>query len=227
MPLMEHPSRLAGGRVEFAKWSNLDALRAGGWTLDMLRDLGVKVGSENRLRRAVDLVRQCTGLSVRLGGPTSDTTVALSEALRTVFEQYMIVKYLNSVDDQARKKLGLMLKGPEVPVETGDDPGRDVQAELFSGVLLRGAEYRVDLGEPDLVISRGAKRLGVAVRRVKSDRGFRRRVVEAQRQLERQGLYGFIVVNPELLLYRLLRRGLMLRGISSELFELRGPNLVG
>jgi hypothetical protein len=112
-----------------------------------------------------------------------------------------------------------MLRGPDLPATTGDDQGRDAQAELFTGIIFKAAGYRVDLGEPDLLISSRARKWGVAVKRVKKDRRFPERIRKAQRQLENQRLFGFVVVNPEMLLARWLSSGDSHEVVSKRLFE--------
>lgn len=219
---MSHPESLGGGRFDFARWTAETSFQAAERTLDRLRELQVLRDTPGRLANARDLIRRSITFPIQYDHPSSATGAAVGEALKTIFEQYLIVKHLHTVDRDVIKKLKLMQKGGPLPAEQGDDPGRDAQAELFAGVVLRGAGYFIDLGEPDLRISKDRKIWGVAVKRVKSDKRFRQRVRHAQRQLVRQDLYGFIVVNPELMLYRLHAEGLDQDSISQFLYDKTG-----
>lgn len=196
----------AGGfRYTLGGWSPKDAITAAEATLEQLRNFGVKVPAENRLAKARALVEQAETLNVQLGPSDWSMELALAEANRTIFEHYVIVRGLSHVDETARKKLGRMLRGSATPEESRDDHARDEQAEFFTAALLCGAGFRVDLGGPDLLLTRHKTRIGVAVKRVKSDKQFAKRVMAAERQLEKDGLYGFIVVNAALFLMRLYR----------------------
>jgi hypothetical protein len=207
IPSAPETLHLGGGRHYFARWSSSDAQRASEWTIAQLARLGIPTGGQNRLNEAATIIRQTNLVQVQYDY-NSDTARAVAEALKTTFEQYLIVKDLNEVDAPARKKLRLMLRGTLTP-STRDDQGRDVQAELFAGVVFRAAGYRVDLAEPDLVISRAGGKWGVAVKRVKNERQFTTRLRGAQEQLQRHRLYGFVVVNPELLLDAMLAGSLL------------------
>jgi hypothetical protein len=194
---------LGGGRHALSRWGSSDALRAAEWTLARLADLGIDTAAPNRLADAVDLIRRTNAIEVQYD-VRSSTALAVSEAIKVAFEQYLIVSKLHHIDGVAQKKLRLMLRGDLTPAQQ-DDPGRDTQTELFAGVVFRAAGYRVDIAEPDLVISKGTGKWGVAVKRVKSERQLTARIRSAQGQLQRHRLDGFIVVNPELLMDQMLR----------------------
>jgi hypothetical protein len=193
---------MGGVRGVFLRWSPADCIKAADYTLERFRSLGAKVETPNRIERARDLVRQANLFNVQYDRRDRTTEFGVAEAQRTIFETFLIVKDLQPPSAETRKKLRSILRAPEVPVLDGDDPGRDAQAELFTGAIFRAAGFHVDVGEPDLRIRSGIRVWGVAVKRVKSDRQFSKRVRKAQQQLAGQGLYGFIVVNPEIFLAR-------------------------
>lgn len=73
---------------------------------------------------------------------------------------------------------------------------RDVQFELFvAAALIHGGIRAIRLAEPDLRIQAGDQQLGIAVKRVASERQAMRRLGEATQQLRRAGFSGFIVIN--------------------------------
>lgn len=124
----------------------------------------------------------------------------LVEANRTIFEQHFIVrhivKYPQACTPTTQGKLQSMLGGQVVPVLGKYDLARDIQAELFSAAVFWAAGYQVEFTVPDLIIQKAnSTQLGVAVKRVTSDRQFRKRVCEARDQLTANSLSGFIVVN--------------------------------
>jgi hypothetical protein len=209
---------VGGLRGEFARWEPDDAITAANRALERLRALGVKVTPGNRLERARDQIAQAERLHVQLGPGDWDMEFVLAEANKTIFEQHLIVSGLRDVDKLARKKLGIMLKGEPTPTDSSDDPPRDEQAEFFTAALLWAAGYRVDLGEPDLIITRGNSRLGVAVKRVKSDKQFYARVTSGEKQLKRQSMFGFIVVNADRHLNRIYQENRS-ADLSRTLFE--------
>jgi hypothetical protein len=194
---------VGGLRGQFGGWDPTDAVKAADRALARLRELGVHVPRENRLAAARDLVKRAESLNVQLGPSDWEMEFALAEANKTIFEQHVIVSALHDVDKPAKKKLKIMLRGDATPKLTGDDHPRDEQAELYTGALLGAAGYGVKIGEPDLLLTRGAARFGVAVKRVKSESQYQSRILEAERQIEKQDLDGIIVINAEVHLMRL------------------------
>lgn len=204
MTLEAPPDARGGLRTQLVAWSNADAIAAADATVTRLRELGVSVKPGNRLVAARDLISQADRFAVQYGHGSMETELAVAEANRTVFEQSLIVKRVQVHDEATRKRLEEMIAGPLVPTGRWDRP-RDTQLELFAAVIFWGAGFRVDWGEPDLIASRPGFAYGIAVKRVSSDRQFRKRVREAQKQLIQHGRSGFIVVGAEPYLTRLYR----------------------
>jgi hypothetical protein len=191
---------MGGARGLFLAWSPEETLRAADLTIARLIQFGVTLRPSNRIARARDLVRRSDQFDVQFDPSNRATELAVAEAKKTIFETYFLVKDLQPPTAQTIKMLRKIAHASDLPRLTGDDHGRDFQAELFTGAVFRAAGFHVDHGEPDLRVSPNGRVWGVAVKRVKSDRQFEARVRKAQKQLANQELYGFIVVNPEILL---------------------------
>jgi len=191
---------MGGVRGAFLRWDPADSIRAADYTLQRLRSFGVRLPAPNRVEWARDLIRRASLFNVQYDR-RDQTAVEVVEAQRTIFETFLIVRDLQPPSADTIKKLESIVRAPNLAA-LPDDPGRDAQAELFTGAVYRAAGFYVDSGEPDLRISIGSRVWGVAVKRVKSDRHYARRVKKAQKQLANQSLYGFIVVNPEIFLAR-------------------------
>ena len=193
---------LGGSTQPFAAWSAEQMIGAADGGLTRLADLGVEVQSDNRLLRARDTIERCERLNVQLGPGDPRMERTLAEANKTVFEIQLALRGLANPTKAVRKKLRIMLRGLDVPMDMQNDHARDEQAEFVTAALFCAAGYTVDVAEPDLIIRKGARQLGVAVKRVKSDRQFQARVRKANDQLRDSKLQGLIVVNPELMLAR-------------------------
>jgi hypothetical protein len=126
----------------------------------------------------------------------TESTPGYLEAQRTLIEQYFITTALRRAGPKLVERLAWLLSGSDTPDEDRHTTPRDVQFELFvAGVLVHGGVLDVSLGEPDLRIRAGNQFLGVAVKRLSSNRQMTRRLSEAVQQLRRAGLQGFIVMN--------------------------------
>jgi hypothetical protein len=212
---------MGGVRGVFLRWSPADAVRAADITITRLKDFGVTLRPSNRIERARDLVHRSNLFDVQFDPSNRSTEIGVAEAQKTIFETYLLVKDLQPPVPKTIRILGTIAHAPDLPALTGDDHGRDSQAELFTGAMFRAAGFRVDPGEPDLRVSPNGKVWGVAVKRVKSDRQFQARVRKAQEQLAGQKLYGFIVVNPDILLGKLYAANPE-ADLSTMLFERTG-----
>lgn len=209
---------MGGVRGVFLQWSPADAVRAADLTIARLLRFGVTLQPSNRIAHARDLIRQSSQFDVQFDPSDRSTEVAVAEAHKTTFETYLLVRDLQPPELKTIKMLRKIAHAPDLPLLTGDDPGRDLQAELFTGAMFRATGFRVDPGEPDLRVSPNGKVWGVAVKRVKSDRQFEARVRKAQGQLAGQGLYGFIVVNPDVVLGK-IRAANPAADLSALLFD--------
>ena len=202
LSIMRHDPPMGGARGLFVAWSPDETVRAGDLTIARLKQLGVALRPSNRIARARDLVRRTNQFDVQFDPSDRTTEFAVSEAKKTIFETFFLLRDLQPPTPKTIGVLRKIAHAPDLPRLTGDDHGRDFQAELFTGAVFRAAGFHVDAGEPDLRVSPNGRVWGVAVKRVKSDRQFEARVRKAQKQLANQKLYGFVVVNPEILLAR-------------------------
>jgi hypothetical protein len=202
---MRHDPPIGGARGLFVAWSPNETVRAADLTIARLLQFGVALRPSNRIARARDLVRRTNQFDVQFDPSDRSTEFAVAEAKRAIFETFFLVRDLQPPTPTTISVLRKIAHAPDLPRLSGDDHGRDLQAELFTGAVFRAAGFHVDTGEPDLRVSPNGKVWGVAVKRVKSDRQFEARVRKAQKQLANQKLYGFIVVNPEILLAKTYR----------------------
>lgn len=192
------------GRLQgsLGEWSHEKAIEAADLTFAQLEDWGIPTKPGNRLERSKEALNRIERFNVQFGHGDRNTERLWAEASRTIFELHFIVQTLRVDGVKIRRRLEEVLSGPLEP--SHDDPPRDIQAEFFTAALFQLAGYRIEWGEPDLIISDHRGRLGVAVKRVTStnDQQYHKRVRKAHRQLKRAGLEGFVVVYADQLLAR-------------------------
>lgn len=191
-----------GLRTEIAQWAQSHAIATADEVLSRLRELGVRVPPSCRILRARDQIARADRFNVQFGPGDPDTERLVTEAQRCVFQAIIIARSFVDPSPEEIELLGTMLGGPDVPRPGRADPARAAQAELLTSALFRAAGYTTTTAEPDLVIDGRGEKLGVPVKRVTSDRQFRKRVVEAREQLMRSNLKGFIVVHADSYLTR-------------------------
>jgi len=90
-----------------------------------------------------------------------------------------------------------MLSGSTLPKDDSQTMSRDLQFQLFVASNLSLMGIPVTLEEPDVRIHYGGMTLGVAVKRVQSVARLKERLVEANKQIERQKLIGFVALGLE------------------------------
>lgn len=89
-----------------------------------------------------------------------------------------------------------MLSGPvRRGLEKKHSRARDVQFELVIASLLKRVGYSIELAEPDIVITSGRTRFGVAAKRPRSNKKVESIVRDADRQIARSGLQGVIALD--------------------------------
>jgi hypothetical protein len=169
----------------------LTAARFVDWSL---RDFGVRVPAENRLQRAAHIVE--------VGGQTPWEELSLeyrqqlSEAARTLMEQYLIVRAITEPHHAVKERLRWLLKGELRAGRKSSTQPYDVQFELFAGAMLVHAGIQgVRLDEPDWRIRAGSRDIGLAVKRVSSRKNYTKLLRYAIRQIRRQNCPGVIVLN--------------------------------
>ncbi len=177
-----------------ASWGFSQALVTARFVEWCLRDFGLRVPVENRTRRAADVVERASQT------PWDELAVEfrrdLSEAARTVMEQYLIVRAIAEPNDALKERLWWLLKGPLRPGRKDASQPYDVQFELFAGAALMHAGIQgVQLDEPDWRIAAGDREVGIAVKRVSSRKNYAKLVHKAVSQIRNQGCPGVIVMN--------------------------------
>ena len=125
---------------------------------------------------------------------------------------------LESVRDliQARVILSQMGRGAEFPrlfrrlvrdavlpqENLKDSWGRDTQCELFVAAICSVAGLPPKLSEPDITLRFAGTSWGVAVKRIKNEKNFRKRIKEGIEQIAHTGLPGVIIADVSMMLNR-------------------------
>lgn len=137
--------------------------------------------------------------------PKFDQLQHLGEATREIRELYIILEDDEFVNLIPTYKLRALLDGTMISSRDRDTLGRDIQYELLIGRLFHKSGLQVQLREPDTRCKYGRVEFSIAAKRLRSRRQLRKRVRDASKQIEGQGLLGIIalsleqVLNPDLL----------------------------
>jgi len=175
-------------------WSFAQSLKAARFVDWCLRDFGVRIPLENRLKRAAQIVE--TGSQTSWDDLSLDYRLDLAEAARTLMEQYLIVRAVIEPTKALKERLRWLLRGEVRPNRKSSTQPYDVQFELFAGAALVHAGIQgVRLEEPDWRIRAGEREVGVAAKRVSSTKNYTKIVRDAIRQIRGQGCPGVIVLN--------------------------------
>jgi hypothetical protein len=182
------------GSAPHLSWSLAQSLTAARFVEWCLQDFGVRIPPENRLQRAAQIVE--TGSETPWEDLSLDYRLQLSEAARTLMEQYLIVRAIIEPNKALKERLRWLLKGDVRPNRKSSTHPYDVQFELFAGTaLIHAGIHGVRLEEPDWRIRAGEREVGVAAKRVSSIKNYTKLVRDAIRQIRRQGCPGVIVLN--------------------------------
>lgn len=177
-----------------ASWGLSQALTAARFVEWCLRDYGVRIPEDNRLRRAAHIVDEANQVSWDTL-PTEFQRDA-SEATRTIMEQYMIVRAVTKPDKALRERLRWLLKGEVRPGRKSETQPYDVQFELLVGASLTLAGIEgVRMAEPDWRILAGTREIGITAKRIASVKSLTKRVRRAIGQIRRHGSPGVILLN--------------------------------
>src|SRR5690606_30038708 len=176
----------------------------GRYTLERLRQAGIRIPANNRLERAVRLLNDAnTGRKV-LAGTDTGLLQRVTAAQWTIMEQFTIASALikddGSIPAGTKHSLELMLGGPDTPDVERKPLARNIQFELYTASLLMLGGFPVRFAEPDVRIFLNGEDVGVACKRVRGDRGVKDRTKEAVHQIRRAGGRGIVAVNVDLLI---------------------------
>jgi hypothetical protein len=177
-----------------ASWGFSQALLAAGFVEWSLRDFGLRIPADNRMNRAAQVVQVATQTTWE--EMSLEYRQDLSQAARTILEQYLIVRAIHDPNDALKERLRWLLKGSVRPRRKDQTQPYDVQFELFAGAALTHAGIQgVRLDEPDWRVEAGDREIGIAAKRVSSRKNYTKLVHKAISQIRGQGCPGVIVLN--------------------------------
>lgn len=94
--------------------------------------------------------------------------------------------------DLIRRAVG----GPVLPQDEGEfSPARDAQFELSLAAMCHRARLPTEWAEPDLVVTFGHRRIGLAAKRIKSKSALEKHVRKARDQIQRAKIWGVIALD--------------------------------
>jgi hypothetical protein len=173
------------------------------WTLDRLEQVGVPRPPGNRLQNARTLIRRVNDRQLLLTANDDDLLKRVTEAQKTISEQYVIVRATagrgNGLRLEISDKVEMMLSGAETADADANPLARNTQFELYVAAMLAmgGADVRV--AEPDLIMRFLGHDVGIAAKRVRSISRVPRIVDEAVAQVTRSARPGFVALNVDVL----------------------------
>lgn len=139
--------------------------------------------------------------AIRIRDPAGEQLQHLGQALRDVEELYLILTTLCNVDSSGlppvQEKLRELLSGCVLARDDQNPLARNIQYELFIAALFSKLGFLVDLREPDIWCKYQDEEFCIAAKRMKSKRQVHSRLVEADKQIEDQGVPGVIALGVE------------------------------
>jgi len=87
------------------------------------------------------------------------------------------------------------LGGADTEADEVNPLARNTQFELYAGAMLTMGGAVVAIGEPDLVMLFLGEEVGIAAKRVRSEKQIRKRFKGGLEQIERSGRRGFVALN--------------------------------
>jgi hypothetical protein len=157
----------------------------------------------NRLQNAKALIERINDGRVVLNADDDNLLNAVAEAMKTVTEQYIVLRAMNPTIGRPRPsvaaKLRMMLSGAATVDQDANPDARNTQFELYVGGTLTMGGAHVVVEEPDLGLDFGDRRVGIAAKRVRSLARVLPIVDEAIDQIRRSGRPGFVALNVDVL----------------------------
>jgi len=170
------------------------------FVLDSIKKLGFEIQPECRLWQMYQVLFDENENSRSILEDDPQFGVA-KEALRDFQILGFAFDYLEEANDTNYLNIlrQLMAKNDSVLSQYdlyGNSPSRDYQAELFVAAICSKARMiPIMYEEPDICCSLNGNEYGIAVKRVKSERQFVRRIREAAEQIEQARKPGVIVID--------------------------------
>jgi len=169
--------------------------------LDKLADRRIRIPAGNRIEQAIRLTDEANASSDALREQPEAELYRFREAFRTLLESFIIV---HTIYDRPRQTawyndemLSRLLRGASTEKDDKNPHARNTQFELLvaASLVLGGADIRQE--EPDFSMLFHGKRVGIAVKRVRSlkTETLRSELVDAARQIRDSTRIGFVAAN--------------------------------
>jgi hypothetical protein len=175
------------------------SIEAANWTLGRIVELGLVAPSSNRLWAARRLIENLNERSTPLDSADEDLLARLTDAQRTIWEQYIIVRSCGKPPKQLsslhKSKLGEMLSGAGTEAADRNPLARSTQFELLVAAFFAMGDAKVGFASADLCLSLPGEDVVIAVKRLNRAGKLKVRVKEAVAQIERDGRRGLIALN--------------------------------
>lgn len=154
----------------------------------------------HRLQLAVKLLKDIVAGRIRVENHTSQAELnRIRDAYVTSLEHSIIARSLipraGDAGSAIRRKIIDSLSGAPLENQDRNPIGRNTQFELFVAAILTMGNAIVHLGEPDLLLMYGSQLVGIAAKRVQSEKKIVDRAVDAANQIQRLGIFGFVAIN--------------------------------
>lgn len=176
---------------------NFDATLVGyKLALEKLTSFGIRIPESSRLRtyhkRTEALLKQPGDL---LKVSQADNVKMLFD-FREMDEITLIINsFMDEPTSQELERLRLLPGGTENPDDEATTKARDAQFELFLRAIFIQANFRIEMGAPDLLLSDGQITFPIEAKRPGSHRRFDDRLRDAINQLQRQKSWGIAAIS--------------------------------
>ncbi len=167
------------------------------FVLECIQARGINPDPASRITQMCRMLSTPDGSPTAIIKPTNRKSFAIArEALRDVRQLGFIFDYLlqESLGDAGDRRIRNMLHDSVLPQDDLTlSRGRDTQCELFVAAICEKAGLHPIFDEsPDIRCKVRAEAIGIAVKRIKSDRKVRKNIREAAKQIRRSGIPGVI-----------------------------------
>ena len=212
---VRQPPAIATRKVDVSTWHSISGAPIVGsaglvarakWAIEVFEQLGVTVNQSGRLPSAIRLLDSINDKPSLMLAASTEFLYAVGEADRTIWE-FFIIAYV--ADMRGRRKgtpftpsmLTTALAGAQTEISDKHPKPRSTQFELYVAALLSLGGADVQLEEPDLRMLYWGDRVGVAIKRMRSNapEALEARLLEAAKQIAKRSRQGFIAINVDVL----------------------------
>lgn len=193
--------------------------------LQIFESFGINVNKSSRLYRFY-----CDYNNLIKSRDIPENIDELLEGMRDFFEIRQIVQ-AEELIKSSKKEIEEILGGNRVPSDDKNPLARNLQYQLFLASMFSSSDMKVRSQEPDFIFEYMGEEYSVAVKRITSKLKVKERLREAEKQIQRHCLNGFIALSLDRLLeqtnpFILLRDNAVLNEATKELiFSLARQNL--